>query len=307
MNFQTDSTIKNLRLDVYLSEKLSGVSRSHIQKNIAAGLITVDGKKVKPGYKLAGGEFISVQDEEPVATEFLPENLPLDILYEDPDIIVVNKARGMTVHPADTVKSGTLVNALLFHCKDLSGINGVKRPGIVHRLDKDTSGVMVVAKNDSAHINLAEQIKNKTATRNYLAIVHGVLPDDAGIITGAIGRDKRDRKKMAVVPGGKPALTEFFVEERFKNFTLVRCKLQTGRTHQIRVHMTEIGFPVLGDEKYTSRKNIFEIRGQALHSHTLSLTHPTTGERMNFTAPIPEDMEKILQALRQEKILNGEK
>ena len=234
----------------------------------------------------------------------MPENLPLDILYEDADIIVVNKARGMTVHPAETVKSGTLVNALLFHCKDLSGINGVKRPGIVHRLDKDTSGVMVVAKNDSAHINLAEQIQTKTATRKYLAIVYGVIEDSAGIITGAIGRDKTDRKKMAITADGKSAVTEFKVLERFKNFTYVECKLQTGRTHQIRVHMAAIGHPLLGDTKYTARKNIFDISGQALHSYNLSLIHPTTGERMNFTAPLPDDMQKILNQLRMEGLLH---
>jgi len=204
----------------------------------------------------------------------------------------------MTVHPAETVKSGTLVNALLFYCKDLSGINGVKRPGIVHRLDKDTSGVMVVAKNDFAHVNLAAQIKNKTAVRTYLAIVHGVLTDDVGIINGAIGRDKVDRKKMAVTADGKRAVTEFKVLARFKNYTYVECKLQTGRTHQIRVHMAEIGHPLLGDEKYSARKNPFDIKGQALHSHTLSLTHPKTGERMNFTAPLPDDMKKILVQLR---------
>ena len=299
--FQVENDKKNLRLDIFLSEKFFDWSRSHIQKIISDGLVKVDGKILKSSYKLCGGEKISVEENFPVETEYLPENLPLNILYEDEDLIVVNKIRGMTVHPAETVKSGTLVNALLFHCKDLSGINGVKRPGIVHRLDKDTSGVMVVAKNDFAHVNLAEQIKNKIAQRTYLAIVHGILEDNFGIITGAIGRDKNDRKKMAVTPDGKPAVTEFKVLKRFKNFTYVECKLQTGRTHQIRVHMTEIGFPVLGDEKYTLRKNIFDIRGQALHSHTLSLTHPTTGERMNFTAPIPEDMEKILRELRNEK------
>jgi len=224
--------------------------------------------------------------------------LPLDILYEDADLIVVNKARGMTVHPAETVKSGTLVNALLYHCKDLSGINGVKRPGIVHRLDKDTSGVMVVAKNDAAHLSLAAQIKDKIAARTYLAIVHGVLKDNAGIISGAIGRDKVDRKKMAITPDGKPAVTEFKVLERFENFTYVECKLQTGRTHQIRVHMTAIGHPLLGDTKYTARKNFFDIKGQALHSHTLNLIHPTTKEQMNFTAPLPDDMENILKSLR---------
>ena len=203
----------------------------------------------------------------------------------------------MTVHPAETVKSGTLVNALLYHCKDLSGINGVKRPGIVHRLDKDTSGVMVVAKTDAAHIDLAAQIKDKIATRTYLAIVHGVLKDNSGIITGAIGRDKFDRKKMAIVPDGKPAVTEFAVLKRFKNFSLVQCKLQTGRTHQIRVHMTAIGHPLLGDTKYTARKNPFDIKGQALHSHTLSFIHPATQEQMFFTAPLPDDMKKILEVL----------
>ena len=290
---------KNLRLDIFLCEKLSGFSRSHIQKIISDGKVTVNEKIVKPNFKLNGGEIISVAEIETVETEYLPENLPLNILYEDADIIVVNKARGMTVHPADTVKSGTLVNALLYHCKDLSGINGVKRPGIVHRLDKDTSGVMVVAKNDAAHVNLAEQIQTKTAVRKYLAIVHGVIEDNAGIINGAIGRDKTDRKKMAVTSDGKNAVTEFKVLERFKNFTYVECKLRTGRTHQIRVHMAAIGHPLLGDSKYTSRKNIFDIQGQALHSHTLDLIHPSTGEQMNFIAPLPDDMEKILYELRK--------
>mgnify|MGYP002626423577 CR=1 FL=1 len=297
MNFTADK--KNLRLDIFLSEKFANWSRSHIQKIITDGKVTVDEKIVKPSFKLSGGEFISVAEIETVETEYLPQDLPLDILYEDADIIVVNKARGMTVHPADTVKSGTLVNALLYHCKDLSGINGVKRPGIVHRLDKDTSGVMVVAKNDSAHINLAEQIQTKTATRKYLAIVYGVIEDSAGIITGAIGRDKIDRKKMAITADGKSAVTEFKVLERFKNFTYVECKLQTGRTHQIRVHMAAIGHPLLGDTKYTARKNIFDIQGQALHSYNLSLIHPTTGERMNFTAPLPDDMQKILNQLEE--------
>ena len=298
-NFQVDDDKKNLRLDIFLSEKFSDWSRSHIQKIISDGLVKVDGKILKPSYKLIGGEKISVEKKISVETEYLPENLPLDILYEDADIIVVNKIRGMTVHPAETVHSGTLVNALLFHCKDLSGINGVIRPGIVHRLDKDTSGVMVVAKNDFAHVNLAEQIKNKIAQRTYLAIVHGILEDNFGIITGAIGRDKTDRKKMAVTPDGKPAVTEFKVLERFKNFSYVECKLQTGRTHQIRVHMKEIGHPLLGDTKYTSRKNIFDISGQALHSHTLKLFHPKTHEEMNFIAPLPEDMKKILKSLRE--------
>ena len=286
-----------MRLDLYLSEQL-GKTRSHVQKLIADGLVTVNGTQVKASFKLTGDEEISIKEVDAAQVEYLPEDLPLDILYEDADLIVINKARGMTVHPAETVKHGTLVNALLYHCKDLSGINGVKRPGIVHRLDKDTSGVMVVAKTDNAHLSLAAQIKDKIATRTYLAIVHGVLTDNAGIITGAIGRDKVDRKKMAIVPNGKPAVTEFKVLERFKNFTYVECKLQTGRTHQIRVHMAAIGYPLLGDTKYTARKNPFDIAGQALHSHKLSLIHPSTKEQMTFTAPLPDDMKNILQQIK---------
>ncbi len=297
MNFIVEE-ISPRRLDIYLNEKFSEWSRSHIQKLIADGLITVDGARVKASFKITGGEEIFIREVDAAEVDYAPENLPLDILYEDAEIIVVNKARGMTVHPADTVRSGTLVNALLYHCKDLSGINGVKRPGIVHRLDKDTSGVMVVAKTDAAHLSLATQIKDKIATRTYLAIVHGVLTDNAGIISGAIGRDKVDRKKMAITPDGKPAVTEFKVLERFESFTYVECKLQTGRTHQIRVHMKAIGHPLLGDTKYTARKNFFDIEGQALHSHTLKLIHPTTGERMSFTAPLPDDMKKILIQLR---------
>ena len=300
MNFIVESDAAGRRLDVYLSEKFSDGSRSHVQKLIAEGLVTVDGSKSKPSRKLAGGEVIRVEEIVAADVEYLPEDLPLKILYEDADIIVIDKARGMTVHPAETVKSGTLVNALLHHCKDLSGINGVKRPGIVHRLDKDTSGVMVVAKTDAAHVNLAEQIQSKTARRTYLAIVYGVIADRAGIITGAIGRDKSDRKKMAVTPDGKSAVTEFRVLERFNRFTYVECKLQTGRTHQIRVHMSAIGHPLLGDTKYTARKNPFDIRGQALHSHTLTLLHPTTGKSMTFTAELPDDMTKILEVLRKD-------
>ena len=298
MKFFADDTAAHQRLDLWLNEQLADKSRSHVQKLIADGLVTVDGARVKASHKLTGGEVVHVEEVAAVEVEYLPENLPLDILYEDADLIVVNKARGMTVHPAETVTHGTLVNALLYHCKDLSGINGVKRPGIVHRLDKDTSGVMVVAKTDAAHISLAAQIKNKTATRTYLAIVHGVLTDNVGIVTGAIGRDKVDRKKMAIVPDGKPAVTEFKVLERFDKFTYIECKLQTGRTHQIRVHMAAIGHPLLGDTKYTARKNPFDIGGQALHSHTLTLIHPVTGGLMTFTAPLPADMKNILYRLR---------
>ena len=287
------------RLDIWLAKKLADQSRSHIQKLIAEGLVTVNNAQVKIGHKLAQGDVVDVREPAAVNSDYLPENLPLNILYEDADIIVVDKARGMTVHPADTVRSGTLVNALLYHCNDLSGINGIRRPGIVHRLDKDTSGVMVVAKNDAAHINLARQIESKTARRTYLAIVHGVISDNCGIITGAIGRDKVDRKKMTVSADGKPAVTEFRVIERFDNFTYVQCKLQTGRTHQIRVHMKALGHPLLGDTKYTARKNPFDIRGQALHSSELILIHPASGELLTFTAPLPDDMQNILATLRK--------
>ena len=285
------------RLDLFLLKNFPDCSRSHLQKLIADGKILVDGNISKASYKLNGGESVSISEMKAEALSLEPEDIPLDILYEDSDIIVINKARGMVVHPADSIISGTLVNALLYHCKDLSGINGVMRPGIVHRLDKDTSGVMVVAKDDKAHISLSEQIQSKTAKRTYLAIVHGRINDNIGIIEGAIGRHKIDRKKMAITPDGKPAITEFRVIERFKDYTFVECSLKTGRTHQIRVHMTSIGYPLVGDPKYGNRKNPFDIQGQALHSHILTLNHPSTDERMSFTAPLPEDMRKILSLI----------
>ena len=291
---------KGQRLDLFVLKKFPEQSRSHIQKLIVDDKIKINGQSSKPSYKLNGNETITIDSIEPESLSLEAENIPLDILYEDNDMIVINKARGMTVHPADTITHGTLVNALLYQCKDLSGINGVMRPGIVHRLDKDTSGVMVVAKNDKAHVNLSEQIQSKTAKRSYLAIVHGVVADNAGIIEGAIGRHKTDRKRMAIVASGKPAITEFKVIERFKDYTFVECNLKTGRTHQIRVHMTSIGHPLVGDPKYGNRKNPFDIVGQALHSHTLTLTHPITGEKMNFTAPLPDDIKQILESLRGE-------
>ena len=288
------------RLDVFLTRMEPELSRAHIQKIVAAGKAEVSGRARKSNYKLQAGEMVllTISAAQPVA--ILPEDIPLDVLYEDADIIVVNKPRGMVVHPATGVYSGTLVNALLFHCHDLSGINGEIRPGIVHRLDKDTSGVMVAAKNDAAHIDLAEQIRTKTAHRIYNAIVCGNIREEVGIIKGDIGRHPTDRKKMAIVhEHGKPAVTHFRVLERFGDYTLVECRLETGRTHQIRVHMASIGHPVLGDPKYGPRKACpFAIEGQALHSLSLSLTHPVTRERMTFTAPLPEDMANILKVLR---------
>ncbi len=290
------------RLDVFLVRQQPELSRAHIQKLIVAGEVLVDGQLKKANYKFKGGEQVNFQIPAPAPVEIVPEELPLDILYEDQDIIVVNKARGMVVHPASGVYTGTLVNALLAHCHDLSGINGEIRPGIVHRLDKDTSGVMVAAKNDKAHLDLAEQIRVKSAHRTYWAIVHGNIREDTGVIHGAIGRHPTDRKKMAVVTeNGKDATTKFRVLERYGQYTLVECTLLTGRTHQIRVHMTHIGHPLVGDPKYGSRKSPFSIQGQALHSLTLTLVHPVTREPMRFSAPVPEDMQKILLTLRKQK------
>ena len=293
------------RLDVFLARMaIQGdpLSRSRIQKLITDGNVTVDGKPAKASLRLAAGAVVAVELPEPEATDIAPENIPLDILYEDEDVIVVNKARGMVVHPAAGVSSGTLVNALLAHCKDLSGINGALRPGIVHRLDKDTSGVMIAAKNDTAHRSLAEQIQEKTAKRVYWAILTGNIPEEEGVIHGAIGRNPKDRQKMAVVrENGKDATTNFRVLERFGAYTLAECRLMTGRTHQIRVHMAYIGHPVLGDPKYGAKKCPFSIEGQALHSKTLMFTHPRTGEKMEFEAPLPEDMQIILDELRGKK------
>jgi len=290
------------RLDVFLARMDGTLSRSRIQKLIMDGNVTVDGKKAKASLRLSADVTVAVELPEPEATDIAPEKIPLDILYEDEDVIVVNKARGMVVHPAAGVSRGTLVNALLAHCKDLSGINGALRPGIVHRLDKDTSGVMIAAKNDAAHRSLAEQIQEKTAKRVYWAILTGNIAEAEGVIHGAIGRNPKDRQKMAVVrENGKDATTKFRVLERFGAYTLVECRLMTGRTHQIRVHMAYIGHPVLGDPKYGAKKCPFSIEGQALHSKTLMFTHPRTGERMEFEAPLPEDMQMILDELRGKK------
>ena len=294
----------NERLDVFLTRMRPDFSRAHIQRLIAEGCVLVGGVLRKGNFRLKLEDEVSLEVPDAKNVEILPENIPLDILYEDNDIIVINKARGMVVHQAAGISSGTLVNALLYHCRDLSGINGEIRPGIVHRLDKDTSGVMVAAKNDKAHISLAKQIQDKTAHRTYIAIVWNNIKEEAGIIRGDIGRHPTDRKKMAIVQdNGKPAVTHFKVLERFGDCTLVECRLETGRTHQIRVHMTHIGHPLVGDPKYGAArhgkiKGNFAIQGQALHSVSLELTHPTTGERMKFTSPVPDDMEKILNKLR---------
>ena len=287
------------RLDLFLVRHMPDFSRSYAQRLIETGQVTVDGTVRKANYKLRSGEEIVCTVLPAAPVEIRAEEIPLNILYEDADLIVINKVRGMVVHPAAGITTGTLVNALLRHCRDLSGINGALRPGIVHRLDKDTSGVMVAAKNDMAHHFLARQIRDKEARREYRAIVYGNIVPRAGVITGDIGRHPTDRKKMAIVrENGKPATTHFEVLERFGDYTYVSCRLETGRTHQIRVHLTSIGHPLVGDAKYTAKKNPFAIAGQALHSLTLSLTHPRTGAAMTFTAPIPADMEEILHTLR---------
>ena len=285
------------RIDVCLAAKL-GVSRSNMQKLLEEGRVKRGDKVLKANYKVRVGEVYTVDIPEPEPIEAVPEDIPLDIIYEDDDVVVLNKARGMVVHPAPGNYTGTLVNALLYHCKNLSGINSAIRPGIVHRLDKDTSGIMIVAKNDAAHIALSQQIQSKTAVRTYLAVVRGNLKTDSGTIETQIARDKNDRKKMAVVKeGGREAITDYEVLERFGKYTLVCCKLRTGRTHQIRVHMEYLGYPLVGDPKYSPMKTPFAIKGQALHSHTLEFTHPRTGERMKFEAPLPEDMHKIITRL----------
>lgn len=286
------------RADVGLATLLE-VTRSNMQKLLEEGRAVRGTKVLKSNYKLKVGDEIVVTLPEPQPLDVQPENIPLDIIYEDEDVVVVNKPRGMVVHPAAGNYSGTLVNALLYHCKNLSGINGVIRPGIVHRLDKDTSGIMICAKNDAAHVSLSQQIQSKTAQRTYLAVVRGNIKTDSGTIETLIARDKNDRKKMAVVTDeGRQAVTDYEVLERYGKFTVVRCKLRTGRTHQIRVHMEHLGYPLVGDPKYSPMKTCFGIQGQALHSHTLEFDHPRIGERMKFEAPFPEDFNKVITRLR---------
>ena len=285
------------RADVFFAEILES-TRSHVQLLLNEGRVSRRDKPVKPNYRIKTGDEFQIVLPRPVPLEAEPEDIPLDIIYEDDDVIVLNKPRGMVVHPAPGHYTGTLVNALLYHCKNLSGINGVIRPGIVHRLDKDTSGIMIVAKNDEAHVSLSKQIQEKTAKRTYLCIVRGNVKADKGVIKTRMDRDKNDRKRMAVVTeGGREAITEYEVLERFGRFTVVRCRLMTGRTHQIRLHMEYLGYPLVGDPKYSPMKIPFSIKGQALHSQTLDFIHPRTGKPMYFEAPLPEDMQKIITRL----------
>lgn len=278
------------RLDVYLTSALD-ISRSYAQQLIQRQGVTVNGKDAKANRRLNEGDQVKAVIEVQEEYKVVPQDIPLDIVYEDKDIIVINKARGMVVHPAAGNPDGTLVNALLYHCQgELSGINGVIRPGIVHRLDKDTSGVMVAAKTDEAHKGLAEQIKAHSAHRTYWALVHGNISEERGIVDAPIGRHPKDRIKMAVTfKGGREAVTHFKVLKRYGDYTWVECKLETGRTHQIRVHMAYIHHPVVNDPLYGYKKDDFPIEGQALHSHCLDLVHPITGKAMRFEAPAPAD------------------
>lgn len=287
------------RIDKFVTENIEiDVSRTQVQLWIQNGDITVNGESVKGNYKLALGDVIALIMPEPEFVEIVAENIPLDVYYEDQDVIVVNKQRGMVVHPAPGHSSGTLVNALMYHCKDLSGINGELRPGIVHRIDKDTSGLIMAAKNDKSHASLAAQLKEHSVTRKYMALVHGNLSHDQGTVDAPIGRDAQDRKMYTVTErNSKHAVTHFQVMERFGDYTLVELKLETGRTHQIRVHMKFIGHPLVGDPMYGRSKGI-KMEGQALHAAVLGFIHPTTSEYMEFSAPLPQDMEDVLFSLR---------
>lgn len=286
------------RIDKYIAESMDDVSRSQVQLWIADGHVTVNDAKVKSNYKLSEGDRITVIIPEPAAVEIIPENIPLNVVYEDASVIVVNKQRGLVVHPAPGHTSGTLVNALMYHCKDLSGINGELRPGIVHRIDKDTSGLLMAAKNDKAHASLAAQLKEHSVNRRYVALVHGHVQHDQGTVDAPIGRDTNDRKMFTVTDrNSKEAVTHFSVLERLGDYTLLELKLETGRTHQIRVHMKFIGHPLVGDPMYGRNKGV-KMNGQALHAKTLGFVHPDTGEQMEFTAPLPQDMEDVLASLR---------
>ncbi|WP_026886453.1 RluA family pseudouridine synthase [Clostridium beijerinckii] len=289
-----------VRIDKYLAEVFVDKSRSFIQGLIEKDSIKVNNKTPKSNYKLRALDEIEVTFNEPEVLKVEAEEIPINTLYEDKDIVVVNKTQGMVVHPAPGNYNGTLVNALLFHCKDLSSINGIIRPGIVHRIDKDTSGVLVVAKNDEAHNKLSEQLKDHSMKREYYALVEGRLKNDKGIIDKPLARNKKDRLKMGIVEGGKRAVTHYEVLERFNGYTLIKCILETGRTHQIRVHMASIGFPLVGDPLYGFKKQRFKLKGQMLHAKTLGFVHPSKNEYMEFTTELPEYFQEIIEKLRNE-------
>lgn len=298
--FVVDEKDQGIRIDKYLSEVFYDKSRSFIQGLIEKENIKVNNKIPKSNYKVKSSDEIEVIIDEPEILNVDPEDIPIEILYEDKDIIVVNKEQGMVVHPAPGNYNGTLVNALLFHCTDLSSINGVVRPGIVHRIDKDTSGVLVVAKNDESHNKLSEQLKDHSMKREYYALVEGRIKNDKGTIDKPLARSKKDRLKIGIVEGGKRAVTHYEVIERYNGYTLIKCVLETGRTHQIRVHMASIGFPLVGDPLYGFKKQKFKLKGQMLHAKTLGFIHPSKNEYIEFTTELPEYFQIILDKLRNE-------
>lgn len=292
--------IRGERIDTAVSDKFTDLTRSTVQKLIADKNVLVNGAPVAKNYKVRTGDVIEVVFPEPTVMSAEPQNIPIDVIFEDDDLLVVNKPKGMVVHPAPGNPDGTLVNALIYHCAgSLSGINGVIRPGIVHRIDKDTSGLLIVAKNDFAHVNLATQIKEHSFTREYRAVVHGNLKEDTGTISAPIGRNPKDRKKMAVTDkNSRDATTHYEVIDRFGGYTYVKCRLETGRTHQIRVHMAYIGHPVAGDLVYGPKNTPTELKGQCLHAGLIGFTHPRNGEYLELEAPIPEYFEKFLRKLQ---------
>lgn len=297
---KVDEQDEGLRIDKYLSNIFKDKSRSFIQGLIEKENVKVNSKSLKSNYKLKKADEIEIMIPEPEILSVEAENITIDIVYEDEDVIVVNKAQGMVVHPAPGNYNGTLVNALLYHCKDLSSINGVIRPGIVHRIDKDTSGILVIAKNDDAHNKLSEQLKDHSMKREYYALIEGRLKNNDGTIDKPLGRCKKDRLKIGIIEDGKRAVTHYEVVERYNGYTLVKCVLETGRTHQIRVHMASIGFPLVGDPLYGFKRQKFKLEGQVLHARTLGFIHPRTGEYMEFTSELPQYFCDLINKLKNE-------
>lgn len=298
---KADAKDFGVRLDKFISDRAEDISRSYAAKLCEDGMVLLCGRALSKKYKIKGGEEIIIKKPQDEEIELTAEDIPLDIVYEDKDVIVINKPQGMVVHPAPGNYSGTLVNALMFHCgADLSAINGVIRPGIVHRIDKETSGLLIVAKNNDAHLKLSEQLKERKALRKYIALVNGNIKEDEGTVDKPLDRNPQDRKKMAIVQGGREAITHFKVLERFGRYTLVECILETGRTHQIRVHMKSIGHSIVGDKVYGIKKEQFNLQGQLLHAMTIGFVHPKTNELMEFSAPLPKYFEDVLNKLRKD-------
>ena len=299
--YKVNEELAGIRLDKAISMKNLSISRVAVARLISEEKILVNGKKAKASYKLSLNDEVTIKKDEPKELEIKAEDIPLDIVFEDKDIIVVNKQKGLVVHPGNGNPDGTLVNAIMNYCKDsLSGIGGAIRPGIVHRIDKDTSGLLIIAKNDEAHINMSEQIKEHKVKKTYIALVRGVVTANQATIDMPISRSTKDRTKMAVSKNGKNAITHFEVLERFKNYTLLKVNIETGRTHQIRVHLAQIGYPIVGDYVYSNGKNPFGVEGQMLHSYRLEFSHPITNEKLELEAKLPEYFEKVLEILRNE-------